>query len=85
MQLGSHANITYKQYKECKGKITPLESELYYLSPEVVAGAPYTQEADVWGLGILLYEMATLVAKPEYLPSGKMLGRVAQVMPVDHR
>jgi serine/threonine protein kinase len=32
----------------------------YYLSPEVCLNQPYTFKSDVWSLGCVLYEMATL-------------------------
>ncbi|ACO60661.1 predicted protein, partial [Micromonas commoda] len=32
----------------------------YYVSPEVVKGEPYDWSSDVWSLGCLLYELATL-------------------------
>ena len=32
----------------------------YYLAPEVINGDPYGRKADVWALGVLLYELATL-------------------------
>eukprot|EP00049_Salpingoeca_infusionum_P011531 m.200578 g.200578 ORF g.200578 m.200578 type:complete len:850 (-) comp14962_c0_seq1:1662-4211(-) len=35
----------------------------YYMSPEVLRKQPYSNKADVWSLGILLYEMLTL-SKP---------------------
>ncbi len=31
-----------------------------YLSPEMVATQPYTEKTDVWGCGIILYELASL-------------------------
>ncbi|XP_056011940.1 serine/threonine-protein kinase Nek1-like isoform X3 [Ostrea edulis] len=32
----------------------------YYLSPEIVENRPYNNKSDVWSLGCVLYEMATL-------------------------
>jgi len=32
----------------------------YYLSPEIIADRPYNLKSDVWSLGVVLYEMATL-------------------------
>ena len=32
----------------------------YYLSPEILGGQPYGKPADVWALGVVLYELLTL-------------------------
>ena len=32
----------------------------YYLSPEICEDKPYDHKSDVWSLGCILYEMATL-------------------------
>jgi len=32
----------------------------FYMSPEVCQGRSYTLKSDIWGLGCLLYELATL-------------------------
>lgn len=32
----------------------------YYMSPEVCMSLPYDSKADVWGLGVILYEFITL-------------------------
>ena len=31
----------------------------YYLSPELCQNRPYNQKADVWSLGIILFELCT--------------------------
>ena len=32
----------------------------YFMSPEVMSNKPYDFKSDVWGLGCILYEMASL-------------------------
>ena len=32
----------------------------YYLSPEIVNGSKYTKKTDIWSMGVMFYEMATL-------------------------
>nr|CAB3264293.1 serine/threonine-protein kinase Nek9-like [Phallusia mammillata] len=32
----------------------------YYISPEICEGKPYDEKSDIWALGCILYEMATL-------------------------
>ncbi|KAG8253078.1 Serine/threonine-protein kinase Nek1 [Homalodisca vitripennis] len=44
---------TVELAKTCVG--TP-----YYLSPEICENKPYNSKSDVWGLGCVLYELATL-------------------------
>ena len=36
----------------------------YYLSPEIIQKKPYSYDADIWSLGVLLYEMCCL--KPPF-------------------
>ena len=51
--LGRHFS---QETQEVNSKVgTP-----YYVSPEVVKGSPYDWSSDVWSLGCLLYELATL-------------------------
>ena len=32
----------------------------YFMAPEVLTGVPYDQRADMWAIGIILYELITL-------------------------
>lgn len=32
----------------------------YFMSPEVCSGKPYDSKADVWSIGVILYELITL-------------------------
>lgn len=32
----------------------------YYLSPEMVEGKNYSTKADIWALGVILYQLCTL-------------------------
>jgi serine/threonine protein kinase len=48
----ARARLTETQAGQIKGKLP-------YLAPEQVRGDPVTQRADVFGLGLLLYEMLT--------------------------
>ena len=41
-------------------KRTTYAGTLIYMSPEVVVGESQTAAVDVWAIGVMLYEMATL-------------------------
>ena len=43
----------------------------YYLSPEICANKPYNFKTDIWSLGCVLYEMASL--KKPFLASTQTL------------
>ena len=39
--------------------LTSLKGTPLYMAPEVVQEQPYTHTADLWSLGVILYELAT--------------------------
>ena len=43
-------------------KLTQLVGSLLYMSPEVYSGQPYNDRADVYSLGILLFELVSQTA-----------------------
>ena len=54
----------------------------YYMAPEVVRSLPYSEPADVWGLGTILYELLTL-RRPYAAPSLAALMHAIVSHPVD--
>jgi NIMA (never in mitosis gene a)-related kinase len=53
----------------------------YYMAPEVLLGQPYSRPADVWSVGVVLYQLLTL-ARP-YKASGlEELTEIVQTHPV---
>jgi NIMA (never in mitosis gene a)-related kinase len=49
----------------------------YYLSPEICENKPYNNKSDIWSLGCILYEMATLRHAFE---AGDMKGLVLKIL-----
>ena len=47
-----------------KGLVQTQTGTPYYTSPEVWKGLPYDKSCDIWSLGCIIYEMATL--KPPF-------------------
>lgn len=37
-----------------------LVGTIYYLSPQIVSGQPYSAKTDIWSLGVLLYRLFCL-------------------------
>lgn len=52
------------------GRCAPGYGTVGYLSPEQLVGARVTPAADVWGLGLVLYESATGVRTYDAVPAG---------------
>ena len=42
------------------GMVTTCIGTAVYMAPEVIGGDPYNSKADVWGMGCILYELASL-------------------------
>mmetsp|Transcript_11852 Transcript_11852/g.22579 ORF Transcript_11852/g.22579 Transcript_11852/m.22579 type:complete len:343 (+) Transcript_11852:428-1456(+) len=53
--FGLSRHFSSKTAHVCSSVGTP-----YYMSPEVIRGLPYDWSSDVWSLGCMLYELATL-------------------------
>ena len=53
----------------------------YYMSPETCQSQPYTSKSDVWALGIILYELATL---KHPFNCDNLLGLAMQVVNTKH-
>ena len=49
----------------------------YYLSPELCENAPYNEKSDVWALGVVAYELATL--------GFPFVAHNREIRPVEHR
>ena len=54
-------------------KANSVKGTPYYLAPELLRDQPYSFEADIWSLGIVLYELCCL----EYPFTGNSLPRLA--------
>ena len=68
VRMGGQSSPDYKKGVEKFDQMHNMCLEHYYLSPEVVSGAEYTQKADLYALGVMFIELATLTKKPEYSP-----------------
>ena len=82
-RLGSHANIYYKEWWEKKYD-RAYEGEWYYLSPLASEGKKYAQEDELWALGVLFAELATLHTKPQVTDNKTPLFRAEQVTAGEH-
>jgi len=63
-----------KKITQSSSNLKAFVGTLNYTSPEVVENKPYTEKADIWSLGCLVYEMMTLKA-PFYSPSPLLLAK----------
>ena len=56
-----------KCLSESISKASTIVGTPYFLAPEIMKGNPYSYEADIWALGVLLYELCSL--KPPFVSS----------------
>jgi fused-like protein len=50
----------FARYMSYKTEVlTSLKGTPLYMAPEVVQEQPYTHTADLWSLGVILYELST--------------------------
>jgi NIMA (never in mitosis gene a)-related kinase len=45
---------------DTKSKAKTVVGTPYYLAPEIIQNQPYSFKADIWSLGVLLFEMSAL-------------------------
>ncbi|KAF0031935.1 hypothetical protein F2P81_016490 [Scophthalmus maximus] len=65
IMLGEKDKVTITDFglakqKQESSKLTSVVGTILYSCPEVVKNEPYGEKADVWALGCVLYQMATL-------------------------
>jgi len=62
-------------------KLTSMVGTILYSCPEVVGGLPYGDKADIWAIGCILYQMATL--EPPFY-SGNMLTLAKKIVEAEY-
>ncbi|KAG7216469.1 hypothetical protein INR49_001955 [Caranx melampygus] len=65
IMLGEKDKVTITDFglakqKQENSKLTSVVGTILYSCPEVVKNEPYGEKADIWALGCILYQMATL-------------------------
>jgi len=68
-KLASFGNVRVMQHS----KSISYGSTSAYVPPETIRGQGYTRCGDIWGLGIILFSMATLTTPFETADSEKMI------------
>ncbi|KAM9782542.1 serine/threonine-protein kinase Nek10 [Neosynchiropus ocellatus] len=74
LREGDRVTITdfgLAKQKQETSKLTSVVGTILYSCPEVVKNEPYGEKADVWALGCVLYQMATL--EPPFYSSNMLL------------
>ncbi|KAA8591876.1 hypothetical protein FQN60_017250 [Etheostoma spectabile] len=82
IMLGEKERVTITDFglakqKQENSKLTSVVGTILYSCPEVVKNEPYGERADVWALGCILYQMATL--QPPFY-SSNMLSLASKIV-----
>uniref|UniRef100_A0A8C9YDZ0 Serine/threonine-protein kinase Nek10 n=1 Tax=Sander lucioperca TaxID=283035 RepID=A0A8C9YDZ0_SANLU len=82
IMLGEKDKVTITDFglakqKQENSKLTSVVGTILYSCPEVVKNEPYGERADVWALGCILYQMATL--QPPFY-SSNMLSLASKIV-----
>ncbi|XP_047196734.1 serine/threonine-protein kinase Nek10 [Hippoglossus stenolepis] len=86
IMLGEKDRVTITDFglakqKQDNSKLTSVVGTILYSCPEVVKNEPYGEKADIWALGCILYQMATL-HPPFY--SSNMLSLANKIVEADY-
>ncbi|XP_019958985.2 serine/threonine-protein kinase Nek10 isoform X1 [Paralichthys olivaceus] len=86
IMLGEKDKVTITDFglakqKQDNSKLTSVVGTILYSCPEVVKNEPYGEKADIWALGCILYQMATL-HPPFY--SSNMLSLASKIVEADY-
>ncbi|XP_029928077.1 serine/threonine-protein kinase Nek10 [Myripristis murdjan] len=82
IMLGEKDRVTITDFglakqKQENSKLTSVVGTILYSCPEVVKNEPYGEKADIWALGCILYQMATL--QPPFY-SSNMLSLASKIV-----
>nr|XP_015805285.2 serine/threonine-protein kinase Nek10 [Nothobranchius furzeri] len=82
IMLGEKDKVTITDFglakqKQEDSKLTSVVGTILYSCPEVVKNEPYGEKADIWALGCILYQMATL--QPPFY-SSNMLSLASKIV-----
>ncbi|KAM3872994.1 serine/threonine-protein kinase Nek10 [Diretmus argenteus] len=82
VMLGEKDRVTITDFglakqKQENSKLTSVVGTILYSCPEVVKNEPYGEKADIWALGCILYQMATL--QPPFY-SSNMLSLASKIV-----
>ncbi|CAI5661824.1 unnamed protein product [Oreochromis niloticus] len=86
IMLGEKDKVTITDFglakqKEENSKLTSVVGTILYSCPEIVKNEPYGEKADIWALGCILYQMATL--QPPFY-SSNMLSLASKIVEADY-